>query len=83
MLASLMKVLFWGSQKKEAEAKLLYFLIWSPHPGQVALGLTVRDLNNSPLVPSGLLCEGISARVKNKYQAPRRGTPNTLEWAGY
>jgi hypothetical protein len=45
---------------------LLYFLIWSPHPWQVALGLTVRDLNNSPLVPSGLLCEGISARVKNR-----------------
>lgn len=61
----------------------LYFLIWPPHPWPVALGLTVKDLNNSPLVPSGPLCEGIPARVKNKYYAPGRGAPNALERAGY
>lgn len=53
---------------------LLYRLIWPPHPRQVALALTVRNLNNSPLVPSCLLREGIPARVKNIYQAPGGGS---------
>lgn len=57
-------------------AMLLYFLIWPPHPlQQVALGRTVRDLNNPFLVPNGLLCEGIPARVENKHQPPGSKCP--------